>query len=146
MYVRKLWRPRLVVTACALSTITTFKQVTGRQVPPQRTGEVRLMGLLPVILACRLFRRNFICRVMHPAMPVRRNFAWLHNAVIHHPAALSPHLRVNLPPFVIAVAKSILANVLAMKPCINSSTNCRHIIVNNAAKPRRQHSTRALPS
>ena len=75
------------------------------------------MRLFPRVRLGLVLRRRHVHRVMHPAVPGRRDFGGLREPVIDHPAALESEGRIDLAAAraVIAIAEFVVADELAVE-------------------------------
>src|SRR5260370_7908863 len=107
--------PRLVV-AGGLGSAALRKSRPGRPMGGGRAGEVGPVRLPPAA-RCHLFRgRQFVDRMMQPAMPCRRHAGGFDDAAIDHPAPLETQHRIDLAALgaVVAVAELVLAHKRAI--------------------------------
>src|SRR5215470_1806079 len=76
------------------------------------------MRLLPRALGFALLGRRDVDRVMHPAVPARRNSRSLGVAVENHPAAFESQAWVNFTATgaVVAIAEFVFADEFAIQP------------------------------
>src|SRR5437868_15446755 len=88
-------RPGLIIAGRFRATAAAHSR-TSRAVGCRRTGQVRLVRLLPFARYIILFGRRYVHGVVDPAMPVRRDRAGFGIAVVNHPAALEAQRRIDL--------------------------------------------------
>src|SRR5262245_19328758 len=127
---RSVRHPGLVIAAgrCAQPTL---QHVPGRPICQVGASQVRLMRLLPR-LAHRATDRRLLHRPMQPAVPFRRHFARLRQALVDDPAALAL-LSLGALVAIVAIAELGGADLLATEPSeepraegrSESQTSCR---------------------